>query len=107
MSAAVAENEIEIDEAKSAPTVLSNEELKKKVDTLLAQAQAAKPAVTQNTDDEIDPIEIFAKIVCCPCISFSVLCLAVAVGRDNDNYCCACFGWDFLECRQESNSCFE
>ena len=94
-----------LDEVEKTPTVLSNEELKKKVDMLLAQAQA-KPEVIQKTDDEIDLPEIFAQIVCCPCISFSALCLAVAVGRDNDNYCCACFGWDFLECRQESNSCF-
>jgi hypothetical protein len=44
-------------------------------------------------------------IVCCPCNCFYLFCYAVAVDRDNDGTCCVCCGWDFLECKENSDSC--
>lgn len=76
------------------------------VDLVVKAAKEKEQSRTRNDDDDTC-FQLLPLIFCCPCYTVSVACLTIAVGRDNDNYCCACFGWDFLECRQESNSCFD
>ena len=69
-----------------------------------AQLEASQNNICTSTNCQ----NALATVICCPCICFSFTCLAVAVDRDNDEYYCACCGWDFLECRQESsNACLE
>ena len=95
------------EEAALQQTLEKIEKERKKIESDREAREAQLEASRNNTCKFENCLNGLATLFCCPCICFSVTCLAIATGRDNDEYCCACCGWDFLECRQESKSCCE